>query len=89
MGTLKNIHRSRSPKFGISVQQIGDIHRLREQYKIQIRGLHIHTGSEITETAVFAQMATLLFELAGQFPELQFLDFGGGFKVAYKAGMTR
>ncbi|HBK89443.1 MAG: diaminopimelate decarboxylase [Cyclobacteriaceae bacterium] len=85
-GNLKISTGHAHSKFGISVQQIGDIHRLREQYKIQIRGLHIHTGSEITETAVFAQMATLLFELAGQFPELQFLDFGGGFKVAYKAG---
>lgn len=85
-GNLKISTGHAHSKFGISVQQIAEIHRLREHYKIHIRGLHIHTGSEITDTTVFEQMATLLFDLAGQFPELRFLDFGGGFKVAYKQG---
>jgi diaminopimelate decarboxylase len=79
-GNLKISTGHAHSKFGISVQQIGDIHRLREQYKIQIRGLHIHTGSEITETAVFAQMATLLFELAGH--RFHFLEFDGDFSFA-------
>jgi diaminopimelate decarboxylase len=85
-GNLKISTGHAHSKFGISVQQIADIHRIREKYQVKIRSLHIHTGSEITETTVFAKMATLLFELAEQFPDLLFLDFGGGFKVAYKEG---
>ena len=73
-------------KFGISIAQINDIKKLMDQYKININGLHIHTGSEITEVDVFMKMADILFGLANDFPALKFLDFGGGFKVAYKKG---
>ena len=73
-------------KFGISVYQLPDVMRLVEQHKIMINGLHIHTGSEITETEVFLKMAEILFGLAADFPALKFIDFGSGFKVAYKEG---
>jgi diaminopimelate decarboxylase len=49
-------------------------------------GLHIHTGSDITDPNVFLQMADILFEASKDFPHLRFLDFGSGFKVAYKDG---
>jgi arginine decarboxylase-like protein len=51
---------------------------------LYIRGLHIHTGSEIKEVAVFMQVAEVFSDLVPKFPELEFLDMGGGFKVAYK-----
>jgi diaminopimelate decarboxylase len=73
-------------KFGISVYQLPQIMQLAEHYKIVINGLHIHTGSEITETEVFLKMAEILFGIARDFPALRFIDFGGGFKVAYKEG---
>lgn len=73
-------------KFGISVYQLPDIMQLAHRYKIEITGLHIHTGSEITETDVFLKMAEILFGIARDFPALKFIDFGGGFKVAYKEG---
>jgi diaminopimelate decarboxylase len=73
-------------KFGISVYQLPQIMQLADHYKIVINGLHIHTGSEITETDVFLKMAEILFGIARDFPALKFIDFGGGFKVAYKEG---
>lgn len=73
-------------KFGISVYQLPDIMQLADKYQIIISGLHIHTGSEITETDVFLKMAEILFGIARDFPALKFIDFGGGFKVAYKPG---
>ncbi len=71
-------------KFGISIQQMDDIKKVLSTYQIQLSGLHIHTGSEIKETEVFMKMADILFALAKDFPSLSFLDFGGGFKVAYQ-----
>jgi len=71
-------------KFGISIQQLPDIMELVERYKIMVNGLHIHTGSEITEIDVFLKMAEILFGAAHNFPSLKSIDFGGGFKVAYK-----
>lgn len=73
-------------KFGISIYQLPQIMQLVNQYKIVINGLHIHTGSEITETDVYLKMAEILFSVARDFPELKFIDFGSGFKVAYKEG---
>lgn len=73
-------------KFGISVYQLPQIMQLAQQHKIVINGLHIHTGSEITETDVFIKMAEILFGIARDFQALKFIDFGGGFKVAYKEG---
>lgn len=71
-------------KFGISVSQQDELLRIVRQYNIQVHGLHIHTGSEIGDSQVFMQTADVLFEMAFQFEHLRFLDFGGGFKVAYR-----
>jgi diaminopimelate decarboxylase len=73
-------------KFGISIFQLPQIREIVDRYQMRINGLHIHTGSEITETDIFLKMAEILFGLAGDFPDLKYIDFGSGFKVAYKDG---
>lgn len=73
-------------KFGISVFQLPDIHDVVRKHSLRINGLHIHTGSDITESEVFLKMADILFGVARDFPHLRFIDFGSGFKVAYKEG---
>ena len=73
-------------KFGISIFQFQQIMEIVQRHGLQIKGLHIHTGSEIAETDVFIKMAEILFSMAGDFPNLSFIDFGSGFKVAYKEG---
>jgi diaminopimelate decarboxylase len=73
-------------KFGISVYQLQQVMEVVNQYNIQIQGLHIHTGSDITETDVFLKMADIFFSVAQDFPDLKFIDFGSGFKVSYKEG---
>jgi diaminopimelate decarboxylase len=73
-------------KFGISVFQLPEIHEIVNKHKIKVNGLHIHTGSDITESEVFIKMAEILFGVARDFPHLKFIDFGSGFKVAYKEG---
>lgn len=75
-------------KFGISIQQLPKIRKIVGQHNIVINSLHIHTGSEITEVDVFMKMADILFTTALDFPSLKIIDFGGGFKVAYKKGDT-
>jgi diaminopimelate decarboxylase len=73
-------------KFGISITQLDEICRIAETHKLDIAGLHMHTGSEIVDVEVFMQAANLLMEAGRRFPSLRFFDFGGGFKVAYKQG---
>lgn len=72
-------------KFGISYQQIPYIKQLVDAYDIKVEGLHMHTGSDIKEVDVFLEGAEILLNLAMDFPELDFIDLGSGFKVAYQA----
>lgn len=71
-------------KFGISVYQMRHLLRIVQTCGIRVEGLHMHTGSDILDARVFLQGAEILFDAARQFPDLTFMDFGSGFKVAYK-----
>lgn len=73
-------------KFGISIYQIPHILRIVENTKMHINGIHMHTGSDILDIEVFLYAAEILFDAAKQFKDLDFLDFGSGFKVPYKKG---
>ncbi len=73
-------------KFGISIYQLRHVQRVVESHKIRINGLHMHTGSDILDADVFLRGADLLFDAAQSFPDLEFMDFGSGFKVGYKEG---
>jgi diaminopimelate decarboxylase len=46
----------------------------------------MHTGSDILDIEVFLYASEILFETAKHFPDLDFIDFGSGFKVPYKPG---
>ncbi|HCQ16774.1 MAG: diaminopimelate decarboxylase [Owenweeksia sp.] len=71
-------------KFGISIHQTRHLERLVKSLNIKVEGLHMHTGSDILDVDVFLKGADLLLEVARDFPDLQYIDFGSGFKVAYK-----
>jgi diaminopimelate decarboxylase len=73
-------------KFGISIHQIPHILRIVENTKMTINGIHMHTGSDILDIEVFLYASEILFETAKQFKNLDFIDFGSGFKVPYKPG---
>lgn len=71
-------------KFGISIYQLRHVLRVVKSTNIRVNGLHMHTGSDILDSGVFLQGADILFDCAKDFPDLEFIDFGSGFKVAYK-----
>ena len=73
-------------KFGISIHQIPHILRIVENTKMNINGIHMHTGSDILDIEVFLYASEILFDTAKHFKNLEFIDFGSGFKVPYKAG---
>ncbi|MDD2821809.1 MAG: diaminopimelate decarboxylase [Flavobacterium sp.] len=71
-------------KFGISVHQLPHLVRIVENTNMNIVGIHMHTGSDILDIEVFLYAAEILFDAAKNFKNLDFLDFGSGFKVPYK-----
>ncbi|MCG9911755.1 MAG: diaminopimelate decarboxylase [Flavobacteriales bacterium] len=73
-------------KFGISIHQMRHVERVVKSMGIKIEGIHMHTGSDILDVGVFLAAADILLETAMRFPDLNYIDFGSGFKVAYKPG---
>ena len=73
-------------KFGISIHQAPHIHRIVKNTNLKINGIHMHTGSDILDIGVFLNAAEILFTIAEKFKDLDFIDFGSGFKVPYKPG---
>lgn len=73
-------------KFGISIEQIDEIVAIYQKYNLNLAALHVHTGSDFSDVDVFMQVADLMFGLAMKFKTIKIMDFGSGFKVAYKKG---
>lgn len=87
-GNIKISTGHSNSKFGISVYQLPQIMEIVSKYNIQVNGLHIHSGSDISDTDVFLKMAEIFFSVARDFKDLKFIDFGSGFKIAYQEGET-
>lgn len=78
-------------KFGILRSDINIVRKVTNKYNIKVVGLHEHTGSGIGETEKFYESMNNLLKIASRnnFPDLEFIDFGGGFKVPYKPTSKR
>lgn len=73
-------------KFGILLGDVQKAVAIAREYDLKIVGVHEHTGSGISDTGkVFESMVNLLQIInPTDFPDLKFVDFGGGFKVPYE-----
>jgi diaminopimelate decarboxylase/aspartate kinase len=72
-------------KFGIPLDDLGEVARLAAAARCRIVGLHAHSGSGIFEIGSWAETATLLLAEADRFPELRWLNIGGGLGVPEQA----
>ena len=73
-------------KFGVSILQTRHLKRVIDTYNLHINGLHMHTGSDILDAEVFLKGAEILFDFAKELDNIEFIDFGSGFKVPYREG---
>ena len=71
-------------KFGISFHRLSEVKQIIEKTGLKMEGVHMHTGSDILDVNAFILGADVLLNVAKQFPDLDYVDFGSGFKVAYK-----
>ena len=82
-GNLKISVGDSESKFGINVDEIEKAKKIISKYDVVVNGLHIHTGSDIENINSFLKACDVVFEQAEGFKNLEFLDFGSGFKVKY------
>lgn len=71
-------------KFGVPVEQLDDLIALQQELGIHINGLCMHVGSLFFDPTVYLRASEILMQAALRFPELSYLDFGGGFGVPYQ-----
>jgi diaminopimelate decarboxylase len=76
-------------KFGLPPDDALDLARAQLP-GVVIAGLHVHNGSTITDTAVFADSARVMLDLVARCraagAPIEHLDMGGGFGVPYLPG---
>lgn len=73
-------------KFGIDIALIDEIKALEERTSLRVEGVHMHIGSGIRKPENMINAMKRLVELANKFNHLSFINFGGGFPIAYHEG---
>lgn len=78
-------------KFGILLEAVEEVKQIVRRGNLKVVGLHEHTGSGLQRCeSVYRSMENLMaIAVPENFPDLEFLDFGGGFKVPYKPNEAR
>lgn len=71
-------------KFGIYFTDVKQALEIAEKYNVKIKGIHQHIGSNILEEKTFLKAIDVLLKSAKDFPDLEFIDFGGGLGIPYK-----
>lgn len=75
-------------KFGIPVGEIDSARAIAHEYDLQVVGLHQHIGSGIREVEPFGRAVRVMLDAAEAFPELEFVNLGGGLGIPYRPGET-
>ena len=71
-------------KFGIYHDQIEAALALAAKYKLTLNGVHSHIGTGIYSAEPMLEAMEMILAVAEKFPELEFIDFGGGFGIPYR-----
>jgi diaminopimelate decarboxylase len=76
-------------KFGIEKKEMGRVKEIARQYGLTVAGINQHIGSLFLNSNEYLAAAELLFETAFEFPDLEFIDLGGGLGVPYRREEAR
>jgi diaminopimelate decarboxylase len=73
-------------KFGIHWEFVSDALGIAKRKNLKITGVHQHIGSGVLEPERFASAADILLSVVQEheFPDLQYMNFGGGIGVPYR-----
>jgi len=71
-------------KFGIDLAEVEAARMVVEDSGRRVVGLHAHIGSGVDTLDPLLESARRLLELSASFPNLRWINFGGGLSVPYK-----
>ena len=71
-------------KFAVDPVFIPEVKEILKKYSLKLIGINQHIGSLFMEPDAFIESMHYILDIAGQFEDLEFIDFGGGFGTPYK-----
>ncbi len=71
-------------KFGIYFDKVKNSLELARKFKLKINGIHSHIGTGIFSPEPMLEAMEMILNIAKDFPDLEFIDFGGGFGIPYR-----
>ncbi|MDO4268750.1 MAG: diaminopimelate decarboxylase, partial [Eubacteriales bacterium] len=71
-------------KFGVDPEDIPQVKEILKKYNLTLIGINQHIGSLFMTGDAFVASLGPLFDIAMEFPDLEFIDMGGGFGIPYK-----
>ncbi|HET7131156.1 MAG TPA: bifunctional aspartate kinase/diaminopimelate decarboxylase, partial [Gammaproteobacteria bacterium] len=75
-------------KFGVPLFEIDELAELVEQAGARVVGFHAHTGSGVMNTDAWLDTGKQLLKLVERFPDVRYVDVGGGLGVPEKQGQA-
>lgn len=73
----------RDSKFGIGIDRVSECLDIARRHDIRIIGIHMHIGSGIKKAENLIEAMRVLLNIASELPDLECINFGGGFPVGY------
>ena len=68
-------------RIGIQDHEISEAIAICEKHDLRVIGTHVYIGTDIVSVDEMMQGITRSLELSNRFPELQYVDLGGGFPL--------
>ena len=72
-------------KFGIYFDKVKNSIAIAKKFKLKINGIHSHIGTGIITPEPMLEAMEMILNIAKEFPDLEFVDFGGGFGIPYRS----
>jgi len=76
-------------KFGLHADELAEARALAAKAGVTINGLHVHSGSGISDPDHWRRVGLFLVETARDMPDVEILDLGGGLSVDEASGVRR
>jgi diaminopimelate decarboxylase len=76
-------------RIGVTVNELAAALEIARPRGLRITGLHMYAGTNTLNAGRFIECLERLIEASDLLPELDYLDVGGGFGVAYKEGRSQ
>lgn len=79
----KVVTAGKKTKFGVAEEDVDKIFDITKKYNITVAEINQHVGSQYLDPEPFLQAVENFLRISEKFPDLEYIDFGGGYGIPY------